>query len=54
MPVHWGTLHPPLPRLLGVGWMDRPCDEFVRELRREAPDCGLVELQPGGVWRGAD
>jgi L-ascorbate metabolism protein UlaG (beta-lactamase superfamily) len=54
LPVHWGTLHPPLPRLLGAGWMDRPYHQFVRELRREAPDCRLVELQPGGVWRGAD
>ncbi|HET8961699.1 MBL fold metallo-hydrolase [Nocardioides sp.] len=54
LPVHWGTLHPPMPRLLGAGWMDRPYAQFVRALRREAPDCRLVELMPGDVWRGED
>ncbi|HEU5454168.1 MAG TPA: MBL fold metallo-hydrolase [Nocardioides sp.] len=54
LPVHWGTLHPPMPRLLGAGWMDRPYHQFVRALDREAPDCRLVELMPGDVWRGGD
>jgi L-ascorbate metabolism protein UlaG (beta-lactamase superfamily) len=54
LPVHWGTLHPPMPRLLGAGWMDRPYHQFVEALRREAPECRLVELRPGGVWRGGD
>jgi L-ascorbate metabolism protein UlaG (beta-lactamase superfamily) len=54
LPVHWGTLHPPMPRLLGAGWMDRPYHQFVKALRREAPECRLVELRPGGVWRGGD
>ncbi len=50
LPVHWGTLHPPMPRLLGAGWMDRPYHQFIRALRREAPDCRLVELGPGETW----
>ena len=53
--VHWGTLHPPMPRLMGpAGWMDRPHAEFVRALRSEAPDCRLVDLRPGEVWRAGD
>ncbi len=55
LPVHWGTLHPPMPRLMGpAGWMDRPYDEFVRALRREAPDCRLVDLRPGDMWHAED
>ncbi len=49
-----GDPAPPMPTLMGAGWMDRPYDEFVRALHREAPDCRLVELMPGGVWRGGD
>jgi L-ascorbate metabolism protein UlaG (beta-lactamase superfamily) len=52
LPVHWGTLHPPLAHRLRTGWMDSPYDEFVRALAREASDCRLVDLRPGGVWRG--
>jgi hypothetical protein len=43
-----------MPTLLGAGWMDRPYDEFVRLLSRDAPDCRLVELMPGEVWRAGD
>jgi L-ascorbate metabolism protein UlaG (beta-lactamase superfamily) len=52
LPVHWGTLHPPMPGFLDAAWIDRPYHRFVRALAREAPDCRLVELQPGEVWRG--
>jgi L-ascorbate metabolism protein UlaG (beta-lactamase superfamily) len=51
LPVHWGTLHPPMPARVGAGWLERPYGQFVNALHREAPDCQLVELMPGGVWR---
>lgn len=39
--VHSGALYPP-----GVppgNWMQRPRQEFARELARQAPDCRLIE-----------
>ena len=54
LPVHWGTLHPPMPTLFGADWMDRPYHQFVELLGREAPDCRLVDLMPGEVWQARD
>jgi L-ascorbate metabolism protein UlaG (beta-lactamase superfamily) len=53
LPVHWGTLHPPLMHLFG-GWLDRPFPEFVEALAREAPGCELVRLSPGEAWTPPD
>jgi len=47
VPVHWGTLHPPLLRHLPPGWMDRPAAEFVRQLSSLAPACRPVVLGLG-------
>lgn len=47
IPVHWGTLHPPLFARFGRGWLDRPGQEFAEALAREAPGCEAVVLEPG-------
>ncbi|PWD50799.1 hypothetical protein C8046_09215 [Serinibacter arcticus] len=47
VPIHWGTLHAPLGQHLPRGWMDRGGEAFVAAVRREAPDCEPVLLQPG-------
>lgn len=47
LPVHWGTLHPPLVRQRPRGWMDRPGEEFVAALSRAAPGCRPLLLGPG-------
>lgn len=51
LPVHWGTLHPPLMGRVAAGWMDRPAEHFAASLERSAPGCELVQLRPGQVWR---
>ncbi len=47
LPVHWGTLHPPLMTRFGSGWFDRPGDEFEAALQRLAPECRAIRLRPG-------
>ena len=47
VPVHWGTLHPPLFARFGRGWLDRPGQEFAEALAREAPGCEALVLEPG-------
>jgi L-ascorbate metabolism protein UlaG (beta-lactamase superfamily) len=47
LPVHWGTLHPPLAARLPHGWLHRPGEEFARALHRIAPNCQAVRLAPG-------
>ncbi len=47
LPVHWGTFAP-----IGVarrepGWFDRPADEFVTAMARDAPDSTLHLVRPG-------
>jgi L-ascorbate metabolism protein UlaG (beta-lactamase superfamily) len=49
LPVHWGTLHPPVIHRFG-GWLDRPGGEFATALKQEAPSCELVILTPGQEW----
>jgi L-ascorbate metabolism protein UlaG (beta-lactamase superfamily) len=50
VPVHWGTLHAPVGRLLPLGWMDAPGRDFGLAVRRHAPGCTPVVLRPGGSW----
>jgi L-ascorbate metabolism protein UlaG (beta-lactamase superfamily) len=45
LPVHWGTLHPPL--FGRFGWMDRPARDFHHALAELAPDCRGIRLRPG-------
>jgi len=47
LPVHWGSLHPPLATRLPHGWLDRPGEEFAQALGRIAPDCQVLWLTPG-------
>lgn len=49
LPVHWGTLHPPVMHRFG-DWIDRPLGEFDAALEREAPGCERVRLSPGQAW----
>jgi L-ascorbate metabolism protein UlaG (beta-lactamase superfamily) len=46
LPVHWGTLHPPIMDRFG-GWIDRPLPEFRAALAAGAPDCRLLEAPIG-------
>lgn len=50
LPVHWGTLHVPTQAERPRGWMDRPREVFAEALARMAPQCGLIDLRPGGRW----
>ncbi len=50
VPVHWGTLHPPLFLRFGREWFDRPGERFARAVRHEAPGATPVVLEPGGAW----
>ena len=50
LPVHWGTLHPPLMGRLG-DWMDRPLALFEDAVARIAPGCRVVALRPGDSWQ---
>ncbi|HLN77964.1 MAG TPA: MBL fold metallo-hydrolase [Nocardioidaceae bacterium] len=47
VPVHWGTLHPPLVARFGKEWLETPGEHFAEALRREAPGCEAVVLEPG-------
>lgn len=47
IPVHWGTLHPPLVARFARGWLERPGEEFADALGRVAPDCEPVVMDPG-------
>jgi L-ascorbate metabolism protein UlaG (beta-lactamase superfamily) len=46
LPVHWGTLHPPVMNRLG-DWMDRPLAGFRTALAATAPDCRLLAVATG-------
>lgn len=43
VPVHWGTLHPPVSRRLPPGWMDRAGPAFAAALAREGLSGTLLE-----------
>lgn len=47
LPVHWGTLHPPLVARFGRGWLERPGEHFAEALASEAPGCEAVVMDPG-------
>ncbi|MBT0772029.1 MBL fold metallo-hydrolase [Kineosporia sp. J2-2] len=47
VPVHWGTLHAPVVGRYPAGWMDAGGENFARALRRHAPGCRPVVLEPG-------
>lgn len=47
LPVHWGTLHPPLFDRFDLAWMDRPAHRFHDALAELAPECQGIRLRPG-------
>lgn len=47
VPVHWGTLHPPLMDKVAAGWLDEPGPAFAAALPLAAPACRAVVLAPG-------
>ena len=47
VPIHWGTLHFPVAHRFG-SWMDEPALAFREAVRRTAPECRVLPLQPGG------
>ncbi|WP_432479940.1 MBL fold metallo-hydrolase [Nocardioides sp. GXQ0305] len=49
LPVHWGTLHPPLMTWMS-DWLDRPLDAFVDEVAVAAPECEVIRLPLGQTW----
>jgi L-ascorbate metabolism protein UlaG (beta-lactamase superfamily) len=53
LPVHWGTLHPPVMHRFG-SWLDRPLEEFEGTLSTQTPGCELVRLAPGEAWTMPD
>lgn len=49
LPVHWGTLHPPLVGTFG-DWFERPLPAFEAEVAAVAPDCRVIRLGHGETW----
>ncbi|WP_319804150.1 MBL fold metallo-hydrolase [Nocardioides dongkuii] len=49
LPVHWGTLHPPLMATIG-DWFERPLAAFEAEVSAEAPGCRVIRLGHGETW----
>lgn len=47
VPVHWGTLHPPLANRVPRDWLDLPGQRFAAAVARRAPECRAVVLEPG-------
>jgi L-ascorbate metabolism protein UlaG (beta-lactamase superfamily) len=50
VPVHWGTLHPPLFARFGHAWLDLPGRRFAAAVAERAPECMPVVLEPGESW----
>jgi L-ascorbate metabolism protein UlaG (beta-lactamase superfamily) len=50
VPVHWGTLHPPLHTRFGSRWLDLPGRRFVAAVAERAPLATAVVLEPGQSW----
>ncbi len=54
VPVHWGTFHLPGASHSPPGWMTNPGPAFVGAVRRRAPGCQPVVLEPGEAWELPD
>lgn len=48
VPVHWGTLHPPLVTSLAREWLERPGERFAAAMADL--DATVVLLDPGQAW----
>jgi L-ascorbate metabolism protein UlaG (beta-lactamase superfamily) len=54
IPVHWGTLHPPLATRVRSGWFTLPGERFAAALAELAPEVTAVVLRPGQSWTRAE
>lgn len=50
IPVHWGTLHPPLVTRFARSWLELPGERFAGAVADQAPGCTAVILAPGEAW----
>lgn len=50
IPVHWGTIHPPLVTRFGREFLEAPGERFAAAMAARAPDATAVVLEPGGSW----
>lgn len=50
VPVHWGTLHPPLFTRFGRNWLDLPGERFADAVAEHGPGATAVVLEPGDSW----
>jgi L-ascorbate metabolism protein UlaG (beta-lactamase superfamily) len=50
LPVHWGTLHPPLVTRFARSWLEHPGRRFAAAMAEQAPACTAVILAPGQSW----
>ncbi len=50
LPVHWGTLHPPLITHFARSWLEQPGRRFAAAVAEQAPGCTAVVLAPGQSW----
>lgn len=54
IPVHWGTLHPPLVARFGRDWLELPGKRFADAMAERAPGATAVVLDPGQSWAMPD
>jgi L-ascorbate metabolism protein UlaG (beta-lactamase superfamily) len=50
IPVHWGTLHPPLVDRFRRSWLELPGERFANAVAEQAPRASAVVLDPGQSW----
>jgi L-ascorbate metabolism protein UlaG (beta-lactamase superfamily) len=50
VPVHWGTLHPPLVARFRRSWLEVPGERFADAVAVQAPGSTAVVLDPGQSW----
>lgn len=50
IPVHWGTLHPPLISDVAGDWLESPGPRFAAAVEEHAAGTTPVVLRPGASW----
>jgi L-ascorbate metabolism protein UlaG (beta-lactamase superfamily) len=50
IPVHWGTLHPPVVARFRRGWLEQPGKRFGELVATRCPDATAIVLEPGQSW----
>lgn len=54
VPVHWGTLHPPMVARFRRGWLELPGARFASAVAEQCPGTTSVVLDPGQSWSPAE